>query len=79
MKCILNVSDHEYDKILQLTHDAIEWTNTDAFVLEGVAKLLGRDVALNLRKYDEIRMEKHDDLSDFLRVEPSRKKSKAYA
>lgn len=75
MRCILNVSDHEYDKILQLTHDAIEWTNMDAHVLEGVAKLLGRDVAVNLKKYDEIRMEKHDDISNFLRVEPSRNRA----
>jgi hypothetical protein len=26
MRCTLNVTDREYDKILQLTHDAIEWT-----------------------------------------------------
>ena len=69
MKCILNVTDHEYDKILQLTHDAIAWTNTDAHVLEAVADLLGRDVALELKKYDEIRMEKHEHLSDLRRVE----------
>jgi len=76
MKAILNVTDHEYDKILQLTHDAVEWTNTDARILEGVAGLLGRNVAVVLKQYDEIRMQKHDDISQLPRVEPLQKKSR---
>jgi hypothetical protein len=72
MRCTLNVTDREYDKILQLTHDAIEWTNTDPHILEGVGGLLGRNVAVALREYDEIRLEKHDSVSGLPRVEPSR-------
>jgi hypothetical protein len=72
MRCTLNVTDREYDKILQLTHDAIEWTNTDPHILEGVGDLLGRNVAVDLRDYDEIRMEKHDSVSGLPRVEPRR-------
>ena len=71
MKCILNVTDHEYDKILQMTHDAVEWRNTDAFVLKRIAAFLGRGVAAELKAYDEIRMEKYDDISDLPRVEPA--------
>jgi len=69
MKGVLNVTDHEFDKILQLTHDAIEWTNTDVHVLEGVANLLGNDVASKLKTFDDIRMEKHDSISDLPRVQ----------
>ena len=71
MKCILNVTDHEYDKILQLTHDAIVWNNRERHILQGVAALLGSQVAAEIKRYDECRMEKHHDISDLSRVEPA--------
>ena len=68
MKCLLNVTDHEYPQILQLTHDAVEWDNTDRHVLRGLAKMLGLDVVAHVVAYDECRIVQHDDVSQMPRV-----------
>jgi hypothetical protein len=72
MKCILNVTDHEYDKILQVTHDAVEWSNADVHVLNALGALLGDDVVAAIKRYDDCHMEKHDDVSGLPRVIPAR-------
>jgi hypothetical protein len=72
MKCILNVTDHEYNKILQLTHDAVEWSNTDLGALERLETLLGSGVVAAISRYEECRMEKHHDISGLPRVTPAR-------
>lgn len=69
MNCILNVTDHEYDKILQLNHDALVWNTADRTLLEGLETLLGSDTVAEIRQYDECRMQKHDDLTGLPRVE----------
>jgi hypothetical protein len=68
-KCILHVTDHEFDKILQLNHDSVVWKNTDREVREGIAVLIGKDVAEQVSKFDECRVEKHHELAGFPRVE----------
>jgi hypothetical protein len=70
MQCILNVTDHEFDKLLQLTHSRTRWSTRDCYVQRGIANLLGRQVATEVRDYEECRMEKHDELWGFDRVEP---------
>lgn len=69
LKCILNVTEHEYDRILQLNHDAVVWKNSDQHLLEGLESLLGKEVADQLRKFDECRMEKHTDTAGGCRVQ----------
>lgn len=69
--CILNVTDHEFDRILQLNHDALVWNNADRELLAGLETLLGKNVVDQIRKYDECRMEKHTDLAGLARVEPA--------
>jgi hypothetical protein len=71
MKCILNVTDHEYAKILQWTHDAVEWDNSDRCVLNGLTNLLGSNVVEQLLRYDECHMAQHDDVSSQSRVQPA--------
>jgi hypothetical protein len=66
--CMLNVSDHEYGQILQLNHNSVVWTSNDRVLLAKIGKLLGRDIADELRRYDECRMEKSD--APQYRVEP---------
>jgi hypothetical protein len=68
-KCVLHVTDHEFDRILQLNHDALVWTNRDEELLHGLASLLGRGVADEVRRFDECRVEKHDSLNGRARVE----------
>jgi hypothetical protein len=70
MQCILNLTDHEYDKILQLTHSRTRWNTRDRYVVRGIASLLGRRVAAEIREYEECRMEKHNELYRYDRVEP---------
>ena len=69
-KCILNVTPHEYDQILQLNHDRVEWDNTDRSLLKGLEAILGSEVVTVMREYEECRMEKHDDNSGMPRVAP---------
>jgi hypothetical protein len=71
MNCILNVTDHEYDRILQLNHDSLAWNTADHHLLEGLETLLGDDTVREIRQYDECRMQKHDDLAGLPRVEPA--------
>jgi hypothetical protein len=68
-KCILHVTDHEYDRILQRNHDDLVWSNHDQVLLGYLQSLLGRQVAEQVRRYDECRMQKHDDLNGIPRVE----------
>ena len=69
-KCLLNVSVHEYDRILQLNHDLLAWSNRDQELLHGLGALLGDAVVHEIRQYDECRMQKHDSLDGISRVEP---------
>jgi len=69
-ECILHVTDHEYDRILQLNHDAVVWSNRDTELLGGLTALLGTEVVDEVRRYDGGRMEKHDSVKGIPRVEP---------
>jgi len=69
-ECILHVTDHEYDRILQLNHDAVVWSNRDTELLDGLTTLLGAEVVDEVRRYDGGRMEKHDSVNGIPRVEP---------
>ena len=68
-RCVVNVTDHEFDKILQLNHDALVWRNTDHEMLEGLKPLLGQDTVAQLGRFEECRMEKHHDLAGVPRIE----------
>lgn len=68
--CILHVTDHEYDQILQLNHDALVWSNRDNVLLDGLRALIGTEVVEQIRQYDECKMLKHDKLDGLRRVEP---------
>lgn len=68
-KCILHVTDHEYDQILQLNHDAVVWTNEDTELLSRLEHVIGEDVVGQVRRYDECRMQKHDRLDGIPRIE----------
>jgi hypothetical protein len=69
LKCVLNVTDHEFDKILQLNHDAVVWNNADHELLHGLSDLLGKETVEQLRPFAECRMEKHSDLAGYPRVQ----------
>jgi hypothetical protein len=71
-KCLLNVTIHEYDRILQLNHDVVAWSNRDRELLHGLTALVGAEVVHEIRQYDECRMQKHDSLDGISRVEPDR-------
>jgi hypothetical protein len=47
--CILHVTDHEYDQVLQLNHDAVVWHNSDRELLKGLEAILGSDIADEVR------------------------------
>jgi hypothetical protein len=68
-ECILHVTDHEYDKILQLNHDAVVWSNQDMELLDGLTTLLGTEIVEEVRRYDGCRMQKHNCMNGILRVE----------
>lgn len=68
-RCILHVTDHEYDRVLQLNHDAVAWSTRDETLLEHLEPILGPDVVEALRRCDECRMEKHDALNGLPRIE----------
>ena len=69
--CILHVNEHEYNKILQLNHNALTWRNGDAKLQEGLEALLGKDVAEQVFGYESCRLQKHDSLDGIARVEES--------
>jgi hypothetical protein len=68
-KCVLNVTEHEYDKILQLNHDAVVWKNADRELLHGLNQLVGEETVNQLRKFEECRMEKHNDMVGLPRLQ----------
>jgi len=67
--CILHVTDHEYDRVLQLNHDALVLKSGDRDLLERLESLLGKEVTDRVRGYDSCRVQKHDRLGDLPRVE----------
>jgi hypothetical protein len=67
-RCILNVTTHEYDKILQLNHDGLVWDNRDEELLHGLEGVLGEETVNQLRQYDQCKMQKHDTLNGLARV-----------
>jgi hypothetical protein len=67
--CILNVTPHEYDQILQLNHDSLAWSTQDQAVLHGLEMLIGKELTEQIRQYDECRMQKHDSLDGIPRVQ----------
>jgi hypothetical protein len=69
MKCVLNVTDQEYGKVLQLNHDSLVLNKRDESLLQGLEALLGPGVADELRRYDECRMQPHHSLAGLRRVE----------
>lgn len=62
MNCILNVTDHEFDQILQLNHDSIVWSTADRFLMDHLSDMIGYETVEEMCKYDACRMEKHDDV-----------------
>ena len=68
-RCILHVTDHEFDEILQLNHDALVWDRHDRAVQEGLKTIVGPDVADQISEYAQCRMEKHNWLEGHARVE----------
>jgi len=68
-RCILNVTTHEYDKVLQLNHDGLVWDSRDEELLHGLEAVLGEETVNQLRQYDQCRMRKHDTLNGLARVE----------
>ncbi len=68
--CLLNVTPDEYDRILQLNHDSLAWSNQDHALLHGLEMLVGKDCTDQIRQYDECRMQKHDSLEGVPRVQP---------
>jgi len=68
-RCILHVTDHEYDQILQLNHDALVWNTQDHAVLEGLKAVVGQDAADRVGEYEQCRMQKHNWLEGQVRVE----------
>lgn len=69
-KCILNVTSVEYDEILQLNHDALEWNNRDRKLVHELANLLGDRVVHDICQFEECRMCMRDSLANVPRVEP---------
>lgn len=67
-QCILNVTDHEYDEILQMNHDRVVWNCNDRVLMKKLTRKFGQEVGNELRRYDECRMEKCD--VPMYRVEP---------
>ena len=68
-KCVLNVTDHEFDRILQLNHDTVVLNNTDHELLEGLEGLVGKDTVDQICKFDECRMEKHHGMVGIPRIQ----------
>jgi len=68
-QCVLNVTDQEYARILQLNHDAVVWTHQDKQLVHGLELLLGKEVADQVGKFAECRMEKQHDLAGLPRVQ----------
>jgi hypothetical protein len=72
-RCLLNVTTHECDKVLQLNHDGLVWDNRDEQLLHGLEAVLGEETVNQLRHYDQCKMQKHDTLNGLARVEEDRK------
>lgn len=68
-RCILNVTNHEYDEILQLNHDALTWSPGDKALLHGLGAILGEGLVERLQQYEECRMQKHDALDGIERIQ----------
>jgi hypothetical protein len=69
MKCILNVSTHEHDAILQLNHDSLVLNSQDHHLMTALEGMLGSETADEIRRYDECRVQKQDSLAELPRVE----------
>ena len=69
MNCILNVTEREYAKILQLNHDAVVWKTSDRQLLHNLEKLLGSKPVREMRAFEECKMQKQPELEQSLRVE----------
>lgn len=70
MNCILNVTNREFDRILQLNHDELVWSTEDSTLLNRLSYLVGADAVEEMRHYDECRMEKQDKIRGIYRIEP---------
>jgi hypothetical protein len=70
-RCVLNVTEQEYAKILQLNHDALVWNNSDKDLLRKLEVLLDKDIVDRLRQFEECRMEMQHDLGRVPRVQAS--------
>jgi hypothetical protein len=70
MKCILNVNEREYDKILQLNHDAVMWKTTDRELLRSLEKLIGPEAVADMVGFEECKMQKQTEPGCHPRIEP---------
>jgi hypothetical protein len=73
MNCILNVNECEYDKILQLNHDAVVWKTSDHHLLQDLETLLGDDTIRQMSAFEECRMQKQPELDGHARIEPAKR------
>ena len=69
--CILHVTEHEYERILQLNHNALTWSNRDRELLRGLESLLGKEVVDQVSRYEGCRIQHHFELDGLPRVEES--------
>lgn len=67
-RCILNVTVHEYDQILQFNHDSAVWTRDDHVLFDQLRPLIGDEIASQIMMFDECVMEKHNDMSGMPRI-----------
>lgn len=57
MKCIVNVNDREFAKILQLNHDAVVWKTDERQLMQDLEKVLGTQTVNELRGFEECKMQ----------------------
>jgi hypothetical protein len=57
MKCIVNVTDREFAKILQLNHDAVVWKSSDRQLMAELEKVLDNETVNALRVFEECKMQ----------------------
>jgi hypothetical protein len=72
MNCIVNVTEREYDKILQLNHDAVVWKTSDQNLLRDLEPVLGGPTVRQMCAFEQCKMQKLNDLAGHSRIEPDR-------
>jgi hypothetical protein len=69
MKCVVNVTDQEFAKILQLNHDALVWKTDERQLMEDLEILLGSQAVNEMRGFEECRMVVQADMNGKPRIE----------